>query len=277
VLLLVSTSDVLSLVTDVAATIDVQASYNDYNGTTVTPGRLNTAINTATTTTIVAAPGASVQRSVSGLRIRNTHATLSCRVTIRHTDGTTAVDVYSAWLPPGGVVQYTDRAGFLGEGARAVVSSVLLKNVHDDTAVLKLAWSLPMVPGTYVVDADILYETIENSGLGVRISLAHSGTVTTFVWEWAGVDNAATSTNAQLDQSRVSASLMCHFSSRAGSATSRGTTVTADEQGAPLYLRVQGLLVCTVAGDLQVWFGTEDNLYSVQLRHGSAMSLTRVA
>ena len=52
---LASTSDKLRLTTSGAATVEVHASWVDLNGTTVTPGRTNTAdISTATTTDIVA-------------------------------------------------------------------------------------------------------------------------------------------------------------------------------------------------------------------------------
>ena len=50
---LASTSDLLRVITDSTASLDVQASWVDLNGPTVTPGRTNTAtIVTATTTTV---------------------------------------------------------------------------------------------------------------------------------------------------------------------------------------------------------------------------------
>jgi len=66
-LLLTSTSDIVRLITGAAAsTIEVHTSYVDVNGTTITPGRTNTRITTATTTTIVASPAASTQRNGCG-------------------------------------------------------------------------------------------------------------------------------------------------------------------------------------------------------------------
>ena len=71
-LILASTSDIVRVVTAQAAQIEVHASYVDWNGSAVTPGRTNTPhITTATTTTVVAAPGASVQRNVKHLNITN--------------------------------------------------------------------------------------------------------------------------------------------------------------------------------------------------------------
>lgn len=100
-ILLTSTSDKIRLTTSGAVTTDVHASSVDYNGTTVTPGRQNTAITTATTTDVVGSPGTSTQRNVKSLHIRNKHATTSQTVTVIHTDGTTACELVSVTLPAG--------------------------------------------------------------------------------------------------------------------------------------------------------------------------------
>lgn len=99
---LTSVSDTISVVTSAAAQIEVHASWVDFNGTTVTPGRTNTPhITTATTTVVVAAPAASTQRNVKHLNITNDHASASCTVTVEHTDGTTIVELMSFILRPG--------------------------------------------------------------------------------------------------------------------------------------------------------------------------------
>lgn len=99
---LASTSDAIRVVTGSAAQIEVHASFVDWNGTTVSPGRQNTpAITTATTTTVVSSPGASVIRNVKHLNITNDSASASCVVTVEHTDGTTIVELMSFTLLPG--------------------------------------------------------------------------------------------------------------------------------------------------------------------------------
>lgn len=93
-LLMTSASDLVRVVTD-TGTVDIQAfaSWVDNVSGTITPGRTNTAsITTATTTTIVAAPG-SGQRSVRHINIHNNHASTACGVTVFHTDGTNQVDL----------------------------------------------------------------------------------------------------------------------------------------------------------------------------------------
>ena len=99
---LTSTSDIIRVGTSQAAQIEVHASYVDWNGSAITPGRTNTPhITTATTTTVVAAPGASVQRNVKHLNITNDHASASCAVTVEHFDGTTAIELMAFTLLPG--------------------------------------------------------------------------------------------------------------------------------------------------------------------------------
>ena len=100
-LLLTSTSDIIRVVTGSAADVDIHTSFVDISGTTITPGRTNTApITTATTTTIVAAPASSTQRNVKAIYVHNASATVSTTVTIQHFDGTTSVDLVNCTLLP---------------------------------------------------------------------------------------------------------------------------------------------------------------------------------
>lgn len=110
-LLLTSTSDLVQIITGSAGAIAVHASYMDNNAGTVTPGRNNHAsITTAATTTVVASPGSSVQRNVKLLAIFNTHASVSNLITVQHTDGTTAENLWSGTLLAGEAV-LMDEAG----------------------------------------------------------------------------------------------------------------------------------------------------------------------
>lgn len=94
-LLLTSISDIIRVVTASAvATIGVHASWVDNASGTITPGRTNTNITAAITTTVLAAPAAAAtQRNLKLLMISNNHANLSCFLTVQHFDGTTSVDI----------------------------------------------------------------------------------------------------------------------------------------------------------------------------------------
>ena len=100
-LLLTSTSDLVRVITSAAASIHVHASWVDNASGTITPDRTNTAaITTATTTTVVASPGASTQRNVRFLSVYN-NGTADCDVTVIHSDGTNIETLIKVPLRPG--------------------------------------------------------------------------------------------------------------------------------------------------------------------------------
>lgn len=112
-LLLTSTSDVLRLKTSAAANaIEVHVSWVDLSGTTVTPGRLNSRITSATTTTVVPAPSASTQRNIKGAYITNNSTSTSCLVEVEHFDGTNAVELMGFILLPGENMTFNEEGGW---------------------------------------------------------------------------------------------------------------------------------------------------------------------
>jgi hypothetical protein len=108
VILLASTSDLLRLTTNVAATIDVATSWRDLDTGVVSRGRLNTEITTATTTTIVGSPGSGAFRSVALVFIRNVHATLPCTVTVIHRATATDAELIEVRLNPGDTLAWNE-------------------------------------------------------------------------------------------------------------------------------------------------------------------------
>ena len=118
-LLLTSTSDVVRVVTGSAAnSIDCHASWMDVNGTTITPGRQNTIITTATTTTVVPSPGAGTTRNLKGLYITNDSPGTSCSVQVDHFDGTNQVELIQFILLPGENLGYREDGSFIHRDAQ---------------------------------------------------------------------------------------------------------------------------------------------------------------
>ena len=121
---LTSTSDLVQVITTDTPTIEVQASWADQTTTAFTPGRTNTSIGSATTTTVVGSPAASTQRAVTSLKIRNDHASDPNTITIRHTDGSTPVDIWKGTLAAGESVEYDGKTfKRLTSGGAEVVSA----------------------------------------------------------------------------------------------------------------------------------------------------------
>lgn len=99
---LTSITDIVRVITGAAADIEVYAAWVDNASGTITPGRTITpTIVTATTTTIVAAPGALTQRNVKLINITNNHATVSCFVDVEVFDGMNAAELRGVTLLPG--------------------------------------------------------------------------------------------------------------------------------------------------------------------------------
>jgi hypothetical protein len=121
-LILASNTDFLQIATGSAGNVDVHASWMDNVSGAVAPGRTNTAgITTAAVTTVVPNPPVGVQRNVKTLHIRN-KGTANNDVTIIHTDGTVAVELYKVTLQPNGTLQYIDEVGFLPGGGSSIAA-----------------------------------------------------------------------------------------------------------------------------------------------------------
>src|SRR5262245_35785539 len=113
-LLLTSPADQLQIVTSAAAIVNAHTSWvdTDTSSGTITPGRTNTSGSAAATLSTAGSPAAGVQRNVKTLHVRNGDATLPCDVTVQHTDGTVAVQLYKRTLQPGDMLEYADQSGF---------------------------------------------------------------------------------------------------------------------------------------------------------------------
>jgi hypothetical protein len=117
VILLTATTDTLELTTSAAATLDVHASYMDApnpitTSSSMTAGRQHTAITTATTTTVLSAPGASTVRNVKTLNIRNKHVSTSTDVTVTFDQNATNYELVKVTLRAGETLEYVEGVGF---------------------------------------------------------------------------------------------------------------------------------------------------------------------
>lgn len=160
-LLLTTSTDKFQLVSSAAAALDVHTSFMDTgspitSGYSLTPGRQNTAISTATTTDIVAAPG-SGSRNVKVINVRNKDATLSCNVTIVFNQNGTSYELYKATLRAGETLQYIEGVGWFvaaGNGAPPTVFSTADQSIT--TADTYITGSQILLPSGRVLVAGML-------------------------------------------------------------------------------------------------------------------------
>lgn len=114
-ILLTATTDKIQLVTSAAGSIDVTAFYVDRDQSTFAVGladRQLTAITTATTTDILAAPSSGKTRNLKQLHVRNKHATASCDVTILYDANATDYEIYKVTLRAGDMLEYIEGVGW---------------------------------------------------------------------------------------------------------------------------------------------------------------------
>lgn len=131
--LLTATTHVFRVVTDAVVALDVVASFYDKNGSAITPqAPQTTAINAATTTTVVAAPSSSIQRGVKSLSLRNKGAAV-LGVTVQFFDGTTAYEVIKRSLSGGEEFFYEDHRGWYPDSTSPKVTHTVLTTVGAGT------------------------------------------------------------------------------------------------------------------------------------------------
>ncbi len=106
------TTDIIDVITDAAINVDVHCSWIDNVAGSITPGRANTLISTATTTTVCPAPGSNY-RNMRTLNIRNRDTGTSVNVTVRHNiSGGNVVELHKTLLKPGEMLSYIEGVGF---------------------------------------------------------------------------------------------------------------------------------------------------------------------
>lgn len=109
--MILTSTDSIEIVTSAAQALDVVADWADLNGTTVTPGMTPSAISTATTTTVVAAPSAGQYRKLMSLTARNKGSATN-DVTVRTNRSATTYERHKVTLQPGDVLQWERHLGF---------------------------------------------------------------------------------------------------------------------------------------------------------------------
>lgn len=132
-LLLTATTDALKMVTSNGSAYDVDSicTYIDRTTSTGAIGAADRQLATATsatTTTIVSAPGSNTTRKISSIFIRNTHATSSVDVLVEIDANGTIYELHKVSLAAGSSIVYTPETGFTslvdsGRGERILVMS----------------------------------------------------------------------------------------------------------------------------------------------------------
>lgn len=167
-LILAGANDKFSLITSGAADVDVTAHFMDASNADPpvvkgsTASAQLTTITTATTTDILAVPGASVIRSVSALTIRNTHATVATDVTLQLNRSAVLYEIFKTNLLPGDVLTYEDGLGWYKTAALNPDSQYIRKGSDTTNATTSFADAgglgfAVVANGVYELEWDLLW------------------------------------------------------------------------------------------------------------------------
>lgn len=145
---LVATTDKIQVLTDAALTLACHASFLDVTGTAVAQGRQNTAITTATTIDVVAAPASGSQRAIQTFNIRASNTSAAGNVTILYNQNGTTFELFSARLTSGQSIIYTEDDGFRVEDRQTAISlpataTAQLSGTATDTYITGSAITIP--------------------------------------------------------------------------------------------------------------------------------------
>lgn len=289
-----TTSDKLRLITSAAGTIQAHVSFVDApNGitssSTITPDDQDPAdITTATTTDICAVPGASTVRNVKHISVRNTHASIANTVTVEKYNGSTSRMLFRCALQPNEGLVFADGVWFVYDAlggvksgttqAAAVTTKALSADQSNSTTTPTevTGLSLEVGPGTYVFSYHVRYRAAATT-TGVKFDVNHSGTVTSFIWLQRWSDVSAVASTAVPDQDNIGAAghVMGSFASRAKGTAGRGVTLSVDTADADMLMLIEGHMVVTVSGELELWHGSEVAAASTVMAQ-SSLILTKI-
>lgn len=282
-LLLTATTDKLQLVTGTAADVDVHVSFMDYNGTTVTPGKQNTAITTATTTDICAAPASSTYRNIKTINIRNKDSADATDVTVVFDQNGTDFELKKVNLLAGEELQYVEGVGWFEYTAVTITNPVTVKRLSGDqsnsttTPTEVTGLTMPTGVGTFMFDYCLVLQSAATT-TGHKLSANYDGTASPFVAHlmWQSGVSAASDDVVDQDHVAAAAGTISGFSARAGSTAGWGATTDVDTANANVLYFLKGIMVVTAAGNLELWHGSDAAAAST-IKAGSSLRLTQTA
>lgn len=160
-----------------------------------------------------------------------------------------------------------------------IITKALSANQTISSATMAKVTNLDQTAGvgTWVFQYYVLYRS-DTATVGVKLGVNHSGTVTTFVTEATGVEATTAASTGAADQVHAAFGLRSGGSSRAKSTSAAiyGST-SVDTVNADMLAIINGIMVVTVSGNLELYFGSETTGTGVQtIMKDSSLVLTKI-
>ncbi len=220
-LTLTATTHIIELTTASATNIDVFISYADHTTSGAVLGDQQTLITTATTTTVLSAPGSSTQRQIKYISINNTSGSTNT-VTVKKDISGTEYDIFGpVVLGPNERLEFLD-----GRGWQVFTNSGAIKqSINQGTAAISSSMSAAVLASD-VTNNNATANTIADvTGLSFPVTSGQTYWFRFVIWHTA----AATTTGSRWAINGPTTSLLAYRTSQTlGVAGTAGTDVFTD-------------------------------------------------
>lgn len=295
-MLLASITDKVQVVTTTAANVDVYAEWYDYDAAIspatdrVTGGRLLSKISSAITTDVVPVPGSGDIRRIKMLNISNIHATTANTVTVQITDGTNTVVIDTIPLAAGERISFREnvparvidangleKTNPIGIGQYTVARLGATVSNSTVTAAKVTGLDLACGPGTWIFEYFLRFQSA-TATVGPKLSVNHSGTVTSFMATETFLTTGTTDSTGVMDQDvTAAATVVAGMAQRAkGNAATMIAVAGVDTINSDVLIQISGLLVCTVGGNMELYHASE-TATATSIMLDSVLRLTKMA
>lgn len=149
--------------------------------------------------------------------------------------------------------------------------------VNSTTTTAKITGlDLTVGAGTYQFKYMIRHQSAATT-TGVKFDVNHTGTVTSFIYNTYFVDATATASTAAHDQDEVlaTAAVVNAFAARSKGTAGRGTSISVDTANADMLTIIEGMMIVTVSGNLELYHASEVAAATTVMA-GSSLVLTKV-
>lgn len=133
-----------------------------------------------------------------------------------------------------------------------------------------------LVAGTYTYTYYIRYFSGATT-TGVKFGVNYTGTTTTIINSMRAVGTGTTATTGTLTQNSSSGTIVEGYAARTASTTAPnlGPSLASDASGSSMLIIIEGILICTGSGDLELWHASEVAATST-VKAGSALVIHKV-
>lgn len=160
-----------------------------------------------------------------------------------------------------------------------ILQASVLTDVSNSTVtpakITDLDLTLPA--GTYKFEYYIRYQAGATT-TGVRFSVNHTGTLTAITANMRWVDASATASTATPSGANVQSAgaVTGAFSARAKSTAGWGTTLGVDTINADMLCIIEGLMIVSASGNIELWHGSEVAA-ATTVKIGSFLIVTKIS